>query len=60
VRRPRRRASHLFGASHPQLHDPTDAVRAFMHMVRYQKNQQMLTETPPSIPEAFSPTWRAP
>lgn len=39
----------------PSYTTPTDAVRAFMHMVRYQKNQQMLTETPPSIPEAFTP-----
>jgi acetyltransferase len=39
----------------PSYKTPTDAVRAFMHMVRYQKNQQMLMETPPSIPESFSP-----
>lgn len=39
----------------PSYKTPTDAVRAFMHMVRYQKNQDMLMETPPSIPESFSP-----
>jgi acetyltransferase len=39
----------------PTYKTPTDAVRAFMHMVRYHKNQQMLMETPASIPEAFSP-----
>jgi acetyltransferase len=39
----------------PSYKTPTDAIRAFMHLVRYQKNQQMLMETPPSIPESFSP-----
>ncbi|MHC1744556.1 MAG: GNAT family N-acetyltransferase [Syntrophobacteraceae bacterium] len=39
----------------PSYKTPTDAVRAFMHMVRYQKNQQMLMETPPSMSEVFSP-----
>jgi acetyltransferase len=34
---------------------PTDAVRAFMHMVNYQRNQELLMETPASIPESFSP-----
>ncbi|MGO9531402.1 MAG: GNAT family N-acetyltransferase [Syntrophobacteraceae bacterium] len=37
----------------PTYRTPTDAVRAFMHMVRYKKNQQMLMETPPSIPEFY-------
>jgi len=39
----------------PCYSTPTVAVRVLMHMVRYQKNQQMLTETAPNIPEAFSP-----
>lgn len=50
------KARHVF-AEHriPSYATPTDAVRAFMHMVSYRKNQQMLMETPPSIPELFSP-----
>lgn len=39
----------------PSYKTPKDAVRAFMHMVRYQKNQEMLMETPASMSEAFSP-----
>jgi len=42
----------------PTYKTPYDAVRAFMHMVRYQRNQEMLMETPPSIPESFSPDVR--
>ncbi|MHC1744477.1 MAG: bifunctional acetate--CoA ligase family protein/GNAT family N-acetyltransferase [Syntrophobacteraceae bacterium] len=34
---------------------PTGAVRGFMQVVRYRRNQEMLMETVPSIPEAFSP-----
>jgi len=37
-------------------HDtPDEAVRAFLHIVRYQRNQELLMETPTSIPEAFKP-----
>jgi len=39
----------------PTYKTPGDAVRAFMHMVRYRHSQDMLMETPPSIPEAFTP-----
>jgi acetyltransferase len=31
------------------------AVRAFMRMVQYKRNQQLLMETPPSLPEEFTP-----
>jgi len=37
----------------PTYETPTQAVRGFMQMVRYWKSQQMLMETPPTIPEAF-------
>jgi acetyltransferase len=43
----------------PTYKTPYDAVRAFTHMVRYQKNQEMLMETPPSIPEYFAPNLQA-
>lgn len=38
----------------PTYNAPDDAVHAFMQMVRYKRNQEMLTETPPSTPEVFS------
>ena len=31
------------------------AVRAFMRIVQYKRNQALLMETPPSLPEAFTP-----
>ena len=39
----------------PSYATPNQAVRAFMHMVRYKRNQDLLNEVPPSVPEAFSP-----
>ena len=34
---------------------PRQAVRAFLHMVHYNRNQEMLMQTPPSAPVEFSP-----
>ena len=39
----------------PTYDTPEQAVRAFMHLVDYQRSQEMLLETPPSVPEDFSP-----
>ncbi len=39
----------------PTYDSPTQAVNAFMHMVRYRRNQEMLMQTPPSKPAEFSP-----
>ena len=39
----------------PTYDTPEQAVRAFMHLVDYQRSQEMLMETPPSVPEDFSP-----
>ncbi|HUC62170.1 MAG TPA: bifunctional acetate--CoA ligase family protein/GNAT family N-acetyltransferase [Alphaproteobacteria bacterium] len=39
----------------PTYATPNHAVRAFMHMVRYRRNQNLLIQVPPSIPEAFAP-----
>lgn len=36
-------------------HTPERAVAAFMHIVDYRRNQEALMETPPSVPEAFTP-----
>ncbi|GAB4347194.1 MAG: bifunctional acetate--CoA ligase family protein/GNAT family N-acetyltransferase [Gammaproteobacteria bacterium] len=34
---------------------PETAVRAFLHMLEYRRNQESLMETPPSVPEDFEP-----
>ena len=39
----------------PSYDTPEAAVRAFMQMVDYRRNQELLMQTPPSIPEAFTP-----
>jgi acetyltransferase len=39
----------------PTFPTPEQAVRAFMQMVDYRRNQMQLMETPPSLPELFSP-----
>ena len=51
-----RDARRLLAADHIPTYDtPGDAVRAFMHMVTHRRNQDMLTQTTPSIPEHFTP-----
>jgi acetyltransferase len=39
----------------PTYFTPERAVRAFMDMVDYRRNQAALTQTPPSVPEEFEP-----
>ena len=39
----------------PNFATPEDAVRAFMYLVNYQRNQAALLETPPVLPVATSP-----
>ena len=39
----------------PAYETPTDAVRAFMQMVRYRRSQAELMEVPPSMPADFTP-----
>jgi hypothetical protein len=43
-------ARHLF-AQHriPTYETPSEAVQAFMHLVRYRRNQEMLRQVPPSF-----------
>jgi acetyltransferase len=46
---------HLFEAARvPTFATPEQAVRAFMHLVRYRRNQEMLIQVPPSVPELFA------
>lgn len=39
----------------PTYQSPEDAVHAFSQMVSYRRNQELLMETPPSLPELFEP-----
>ncbi len=39
----------------PTYDTPEQAVRAFMELVDYRHNQELLVETPPSLPELFTP-----
>ncbi len=39
----------------PTFDMPEQAVRAVMHLVRYRRNQDLLLETPPSVPGHFAP-----
>ncbi len=51
-----RDARALFAAHGvPSYDTPEDAVRAFMYLVNYQRNQASLLETPPSLPQAITP-----
>jgi acetyltransferase len=49
-------AREMFAAHRiPSYVTPEQGVRAFMYLVRYRRSQEMLTETPPSVPQDFSP-----
>ncbi len=51
------RARRIFAeANIPTYDTPENAVRAFMHMVQYRRNQEILTQVPPSAPTDFTPT----
>lgn len=43
----------------PAYETPEEAVRSFMNMVAYQRNLKLLTETPATIPHAFTPRTEA-
>ncbi len=45
--------SLLAAAQIPSYETPEQAVRGFMHLVRYRRNQEILIQTPPSVPEQF-------
>lgn len=51
-----RGARQIFAAAGLPTYDtPERAVEGFMHAVRYRRVQDLLMETPPSVPEAFTP-----
>lgn len=45
----------LAQAGIPSYGLPGIAVRAFLHRVRYRQNQELLIQTPPSVPQTFVP-----
>ncbi|HVC29279.1 MAG TPA: bifunctional acetate--CoA ligase family protein/GNAT family N-acetyltransferase [Gammaproteobacteria bacterium] len=45
----------LTAARMPSFETPESAVQAFMFLADYRRNQEMLTQTPASLPEAFTP-----
>jgi acetyltransferase len=47
--------SRFSAAEVPQYGTEADAVRGFMHLVRYAQVRDALMETPPSLPEHFAP-----
>jgi len=50
------RARALFEAAGVPTYDtPEEAVRGFMHLVRWRRSRIQLAETPPSIPQDFLP-----
>ena len=51
-----REARKIFAENRiPSYETPAEAIRGFMQRVRYRISQEMLMETPASIPEAFEP-----
>ncbi|MCP5157915.1 MAG: bifunctional acetate--CoA ligase family protein/GNAT family N-acetyltransferase [Gammaproteobacteria bacterium] len=49
-------ARELFKNAHiPTYEAPDEAVEAFMRLAQYRRNQELLMETPPSVPEEFTP-----
>jgi acetyltransferase len=39
----------------PTFDAPESAIRSFLHMVQYRRNQELLYETPPALPESVAP-----
>ena len=50
--------SALAAAGLPTFETPEAAVRGFVHLVQYRRNQDLLLETPPSTPEEIAPRTR--
>ncbi len=48
-------ASAFDAASIPHYGSEADAVRGFMHLVRYREAKEALMQTPPSLPQSFAP-----
>ena len=49
-------ARRLFSAARiPTFETPEDAIRGFMHLVRYRRGQEIIMEVPPSSERTFAP-----
>jgi acetyltransferase len=49
-------ARRLFAeAGLPTYDTPSSAVKAFLHVMNFHRNQEMLMQTPPSLPSGFQP-----
>lgn len=49
-------ARRLFAeAGLPTYDTPSSAVKAFLHVMNFHRNQEMLMQTPPSLPSEFQP-----
>ena len=55
TRRRSRRAGCSAAQHIPTYFTPEQAVRAFIDMLQYRRNQEALMQTPPSVPEDFEP-----
>jgi acetyltransferase len=51
----RRGRAILNEAGVPTFDSPEAAIRAFLHMVQYRRNQELLYETPKALPEGWAP-----
>ncbi|MCO5105805.1 MAG: GNAT family N-acetyltransferase [Burkholderiaceae bacterium] len=50
------KARRMFaGAGLPTYDTPSSAVKAFLHVMNFHRNQEMLMQTPPSLPSEFQP-----
>ena len=45
----------LAEAGLPTYETPSSAVKAFLHVMNFHRNQEMLMQTPPSLPSEFQP-----
>lgn len=43
----------------PSYETPDQVIRAYMHLIGYRRNQRLLLETPPSLPQTFIPDHEA-
>lgn len=48
---------HRIEAALPAFSYPEDAVRAFSRLLQYRRSQTLLMQTPPSLPEDFTPDY---
>ncbi len=55
VEAPREAREMFTTARIPTFDTPEEAAKGFLHLMQYKKNQELLMETPASVPDTFSP-----